>query len=129
MPWPDEEHSSAFQSFVRAFLMMKEVIGDKEATDILQQELDRERVVAKLRAARRPALPAPAASASAPTDNSARIIAIACDALGFYGEVDHYKTGGRGKPSKIVSDHGARARETLAAIGDLETAGNGGSAT
>lgn len=105
--WPVNE---AYEQFIRALLVLKEVHGDEEATRILQQEATREAVIRKLRPAAR-AIAAPSADA-----NAARHLAVAADALAFYADDGNWPKTAGARGSAAHRDKGARARDALAEI-------------
>lgn len=115
MTWPTNE---AYENFIRSLLVLKEVEGDN-ALHILQQEAAREAVIAKLRKAQQPALPAPEAGCADTSDRAEKLAAdraIAIEALEFYTDQDNWS----GKNSAAQRDKGKRALAALAEITDRE---------
>lgn len=102
MAWPNE----AYEQFLRALLVLKEVHGDEEAIRILQQEVARETVVGRLRAAAKQ--PEAAAGAIPDTRACALALAIAKESLRFYSE------------GRFHDERGEMARTTLAQIAKIE---------
>ena len=102
---------NAFECFCEAALVIRELRGTEGYVAMLQQELAREGVIARLTEARRAAF---AASQPAVPQSSDQL-ETAVKALEFYAEGDNHKPV-NGKPSAVARDKGRRARQALEAI-------------
>jgi hypothetical protein len=106
--WPE----GLKKKFHEALIMLQEVRGEDETIHLLEEELERRRVVKEYRQNRREVLLAQEHAA-----DLGRQLCIAVGALEFYGNGDHYEARSN-RPSTIQKDKGLTARNALASIDD-----------
>lgn len=110
MSWPNDE---ARRLLTQALLTFKELYGDEQTINFLEQELMREHVIKERRAAQRLLAPPAgnAVSQAADLDTTVR-------ALEFYADDSNYEApkSGRDKRPEVLKDNGTRASNALSAI-------------